>query len=387
MDYGLVDDYLQAMNYVPTTREAKRYWLRSWAALIGKPLEDATTKDVLTLKEAFAKKKGRVPLKYYQALKAYYRWVGLRRPGFPDPLAGVMFEQGVDAASKDALSREQMGIVLSTALNGNRALGIVGAKAPAFYGGKDCIQEGKARFRQKEYLWYWVLTLGPIYLFRAHELLPYDAPHAVRIVDPDKYEVECIEGGCGFRARYFQGDDWHREVLSEGKGHVENEKLADFKWVKLKDEKGQTQEGAVWKRKGRVRKDRMTGERHGEAHWSEPKPFPKSFMHHLRLVLLAPPFTAKHSTWVLNRWGELLKFDLRNSNGEKIRLSAHIFSKHSAVTNRILDILEGKKDSEVAIAEDADVSLSSLAPYRHQAAKPGNVGRQVREAAGFWKES
>ncbi|MDE1858379.1 MAG: hypothetical protein KGI26_04875 [Thaumarchaeota archaeon] len=379
--YGLIDAYVDAQAWQPTTSVPRRLWLKSWARLLGKPLEDATTQDMILLRDEFASHRGWVPGKYAGALALFYDWVGKVREGFKDPMAPVKFPAGKRPPWKNALPREQMDRVLQAAWRGDKAAGIVGAVRPANYGGPDAVKEGRAVYSQNELLWYWDLRIAPVFLFRVHELLPYRAPHRVKFVIPEEYEVECREPGCGWRGRYAVAQDGflRAKVLAAGKEHVESEKLAQFQFMSLEDDKGKKYEGATFRRKGRVSKNRDTGEWTSSEHWAEPKPFDRETMHHLKMLLIAPPKTCRAATKTLHEWGAALGIRLTNEAGEEIGISSHIWGKHSSVTDRL------PTEGDDFVARDADVNVGSLVPYRHHMGRPKEVSRLVK-AGKFWKE-
>ena len=131
-DYGLIDQYLQAQNYEPTTRNAKEAWLKHWCDIVGGPLESMGREGALKLKEEFKKHRGWVPGKYYDALKLYFKWVAAVTEGFKDPTIGVEFTRGEEPATKDALTRDQMAALLEYARKD--------AITASHYGGRDVIR-------------------------------------------------------------------------------------------------------------------------------------------------------------------------------------------------------------------------------------------------------
>jgi hypothetical protein len=99
------------------------------------------------------------------------------------------------------------------------------------------------------------------------------------------------------------------------------------------------------------------------------------------MILLCPPKTTRTADQALNALGELFDVKLRNSKGDPIPLTWHVWSKHSAVTNRKLEL-----ESSDTIARDADVSLASLRPYDHVALKAQEVSRQSGAVRKFWEK-
>lgn len=374
MSESLIGQYLESQNFAPTTRRARKNWLESWERSIGKPLEEATTADILKLKAEFATHRGRVPLKYAQALKNFYSWLVKVRPGFVDPTAGVEFSAGTEPATKDALELAVMQRILDYAEKQ--------AQVPKTWEGPEFVRGGKCNHDLRRFLWHQALRIGPAYLFRVHELLPYRSCHRVTVVDPEHYRVKCREEGCRFEAEYWQDarDPNAVKVITADPGHVENEKVKDFKFGVTSGGAGKEWTTATFLRKGRVRRNRQTGRTTSEIHWSDPKPLSPTDLHWLRMILLCPPKSTRTADQTLNALGELFDVKLRNSKGEPIALNWHIWAKHSVVTNRKLAL-----EASDPIARDADVSPASLRPYDHVAGKGAEVQRQLGAARKFWE--
>ena len=373
MSESLIGQFIESQNFAHTTARARRYWLESWEQRIGKPLEEGTTADILTLKKEFATHKGRVPLKYAQTLRGFYAWVVQVRPGFVDPSAAVVFEAGEDPPTKDALPVDVMARILDEARRR--------AEVSNYREGPEVVKDGRHRYDLRKFLWFKALQLGPGWLLRVHEIFPYRACHRLQVVDPERYHVKCREGGCAFEAEYWQDakDPNAVRVIVDDPGHVENEKVKDFRFGKVVDKSGKEWAAVSFRRKGRVKRNRSTGRSAGEVHWSTLKPIGPEDLKWLRLLVVVPPKSTQTATRTLAEYGELFGLELKDSKGKALDLTWHLFAKHSSVTARKL-----RGDSSAEIARDADVSEGSLRPYDHTAEARQEVSRQTKVVTRFW---